>query len=188
MLRNLASVMAALLMLMLMPSIMVMAVPGTQGAHKIVVFPFEIIDATRTSGPMGYDLGGGLPSGPDKDEVRRLKVISDDLASRIVRDGRYELVGGAELAVVLGKAGPIHTCNGCEDDIARSLGAPLVLIATVEKLSDLLFNFNLYLRDVAQQKVVSIMSTTIQGSTDEAWLRGIRYLAERKLLQPGDAK
>lgn len=187
MVRNLASMMAAML-LMLMSAIMTMAAPGALGAHKIIVFPFEIIDATRTSGPMGYDLGGGLPAGPDEDEVRRLKLISKDLASRIAKDGRYELTGGPELAALVEKSVPIHKCNGCEDDIARSLGAPLVLIATVEKLSDLLFNFNLYLRDVAQQKVVSIMSTTIQGSTDEAWLRGIRYLAERKLLQPGDAK
>ncbi len=185
MVRNLASVMAALL---LMPSIMIMVAPRALGAQKIVVFPFEIIDATQTSSPMGYDLGGGLPAGPDKDELRRLKLISDDLVRRISEDGRYEPVGGSDLAADVEKTGPIYKCNGCEDDIAGRLGAKLALIATVEKLSDLLFNFNLYLRDVSQAKVTSIMSTTIQGSTDEAWLRGIRYLAERKLLQPGDGK
>lgn len=185
MVRNLASAVAALL---LVPSTMIVVTPRALGAQKIVVFPFEVIDATKTSGPTGYDLGGGLPAGPDEDEVRRLKVISDELVRRIDKDGRYELVGRSGLAAEIEKVGPIYKCNGCEDDIAKRLGAGLVLIATVEKLSDLLFNFNLYLRDVSQEKVTSIMSTTIQGSTDEAWLRGIRYLAERKLLQPGDAK
>lgn len=182
--RILASLLAAVLV---MPSVMVadmfVAAQRAQAVEKVVVFPFEIIDATRTAGPMGYDLGGGLPTGPDEDEVRRLKVISDDLVRRILADGRYEPVGGAVLAADIEKLGPIHKCNGCEDDIARRFGAGLALISTVEKLSDLLFNFNLYMRDVSAGKVTAVMSTTIQGSTDEAWLRGIRYLAERKLLK-----
>ncbi|HRY06242.1 MAG TPA: DUF3280 domain-containing protein [Hyphomicrobiaceae bacterium] len=185
MVRNLASLIAALA---LVSSVMIFCVPQALGAQRIVVFPFEIIDVTRGSGPMGYELGGGLPTGPDQDEMRRLKIISDDLVARIIKDGRYQPVGGSELMSEVEKLGPIYKCNGCEDDIAKRFAAPLALIATVEKLSDLLFNFNLYLRDVAHQKVVSIMSTTIQGSTDEAWLRGVRYLAERKLLQPGEAK
>jgi hypothetical protein len=161
---------------------------GAAAAPKVALLPFEIIDSTRISSPMGYDLGGGLPAGPDTDEVRRLKLITDDLRRRIREDGRYALVGSDALAAEAEKLGPIHKCNGCEDDIAKRAGAGLVLVATVEKLSDLLFNFNLYLRDVSEQKLKSVMSTTIQGSTDEAWLRGVRYLAERKLLPPGDAK
>lgn len=185
MVRYLASLLVAPL---LIPIFMTTTSRSCLGAEKIVVFPFEIIDATKSSGPMGYELGGGLPAGPDKDEMRRLNVISDDLVRRILQDGRYQPVGGRELSGEIEKASPIYKCNGCEDDIATRFGARLALIATVEKLSDLLFNFNLYLRDVSQQKVTTIMSTTIQGSTDEAWLRGVRYLAERKLLQPGDAK
>jgi hypothetical protein len=120
--------------------------------------------------------------------VTRLDLISKDLERRIREDGRYALVAADAIADDVKKLGPIHKCNGCEDDIAKKAGARLALIATVEKLSDLLFNFNLYLRDVEKGAIRSIMSTTIQGSTDEAWLRGIRYLAERKLFQPGDAR
>ncbi len=185
MVRYLASGTIALL---LMPLFLSIASSQAAGPEKVVVFPFELIDVTNSSGPMGYEVGGGLPAGPDKDEVRRLKLITDDLVRRIAEDGRYAVVAENDLAPELEKAVPIHKCNGCEDDIAKRFGANLALIMTVEKLSDLLFNFNLYLRDVTQQKVTSIMSTTIQGSTDEAWLRGVRYLAERKLLQPGDAK
>lgn len=185
MVRYLASVISALL---LIPVLLLMASANALAAEMIAVFPFAIIDVTKSSGPMGYDLGGGLPTGPNKDELRRLKLISDDLVRRIAEDGRYELVAGDQIAAEVQKTGPIHECNGCEDELAKRLGADFALIATVEKLSDLLFNFNLYLRDVSQQKVTSIMSTTVQGSNDEAWLRGVRYLAERKLLQPGDAK
>lgn len=177
-----------LVLLGVIAPLMVTSPRPAAAASKLIVFPFEMIDVTKASSPMGYDLGGGLPTGPDPEEVRRLKLISDDLVRRITEDGRYQPVGGQDLVSEVEKLGPIHKCNGCEDDIAKRLGAALVLVATVEKLSDLLFNFNLYLRDVTGEKLRAVMSTTIQGSTDEAWLRGVRYLAERKLLQPGEGK
>lgn len=161
---------------------------ASSASARLVVFPFELIDATQDAGAMGLGAGGGLPSGPKPDEVRRLRLITDNLRQRITADGRYGLIDEQASAADVAEKGPIHKCNGCEDDIAKKSGADLVLVATVEKLSDLLFNFNLYLRDVAQQKLRTVMSTTVQGSTDEAWLRGIRYLAERKLLVPGEAK
>ncbi len=172
--------------LVMMPALVVAA--PSDGSPALALFPFEMIDAAQDAGAMGYGAGGGLPTGPDKEEVRRLKAISDDLARRIAADGRYKLIPSQSLADEIAKLGPIHKCNGCEDDIAKRAGARLALIATVEKLSDLLFNFNLYLRDVAEQKLTNVMSTTIQGSTDEAWSRGIRYLAERKLLVKGETK
>lgn len=157
-------------------------------AAKLVVFPFELIDATQDAGVMGLGAGGGLPTGPKPDELRRLRLITENLRQRIAADGRYGLIEDQLSAADVAEKGPIHKCNGCEDDIAKKAGADLALVATVEKLSDLLFNFNVYLRDVAQQKLRAVMSTTVQGSTDEAWLRGIRYLAERKLLGPGEVK
>lgn len=161
---------------------------GLTAAPRLAVLPFEIIDATQDANAMALGYGGGLPKGPNADEARRLTIISQDLVRRIEADGRYELVQLAAVLPDIEAKGPIHKCNGCEDDIAKKVAAQLVMIATVEKLSDLLFNFNLYLRDVTAQKITAVMSTTVQGSTDEAWLRGIRYLAERKLLTPGDKK
>ena len=157
-------------------------------APKLVLFPFEMVDAAQDAGAMGMGFGGGLPMGPDKAEVRRLALITDDLRQRIANDARYDLISADLVVADVEKLGPIHKCNGCEDDIARKAGAEVAVIAIVEKLSDLLYNFNLYVRDVAQQKLTAVMSTTVQGSTDEAWRRGIRYLAERKLLQAGEAR
>lgn len=149
---------------------------------RLLLFPFEMIDATSSSAMYGYDAPGGLPTGPLPAETQRLARITDNLAERITKDGRYDLVDPAPVAAEIEAKRPISQCNGCEDDIAKAAGAELAIIATVEKLSDLLFNFKLYLRDVSSQKVTNVMSTTVQGSTDEAWMRAIRYLAERQLL------
>lgn len=156
--------------------------PPHAAAARLLLFPFEIIDATQSAGAFGYHQPGGLPTGPSKAETERLQRITADLRDRIVRDGRYALVGDAATSAEIEAKKPISQCNGCEDDIAGKAGAEVALVATVEKLSDLLFNFKLYLRDVPAQKLTAIMSTTVQGSTDEAWLRGVRYLAERQLL------
>lgn len=167
-----------------------LALPDVAAAGpRVLLFPFEIVDATESAGAYGYDQPGGLPTGPSQAETARLKRISADLAARIEKDGRYTLVGNAAIDADIEAKKPISKCNGCEDDIAKAAGASLALVAVVEKLSDLLFNFKLYLRDVPAQKVTSVMSITVQGSTDEAWLRGVRYLAERQLLvAEGNAK
>jgi hypothetical protein len=161
---------------------------GAQSAHgatRTVVFPFELIDATQTAGAFGYDAPGGLPQGPSKAETERLARISADLRERVAKDARFMLVPEADVAAEVAAKQPISQCNGCEDDIAKSAGARLALVATVEKLSDLLFNFKLYLRDVREQKLTAVLSTTVQGSTDEAWARGVRHLAERQLHAAG---
>lgn len=182
MLRFLVSLVAGMVLSPAMP----MAVAGD--APRAVLFPFEMVDAAQDAGALGLGFGGGLPKGPDAEEVRRLGMISEDLRQRITADGRYRLVPAEAVAGDIEKRGPIHKCNGCEDDIAKAAGADIALVGIVEKLSELLYNFNIYVRDVDAGKLSAVMSTTVQGSTDEAWARGIRYLAERKLLQPGDKK
>lgn len=157
-------------------------------APRLLLFPFELIDATQNQSMIGIGPPMGLPSGPSQAERERLATITRALEKRIADDGRYALADRTPIAADLEAKSPIAKCNGCEDDLAAKVGADLAIVATVEKLSDLLFNFNLYLRDVKSQKLTAVMSTTIQGSTDEAWLRGIRYLAERKLLTAGDAR
>lgn len=167
--------------LLAIPALLALASPAA-AATKLLLFPFELIDATAGPAAYGYDAPGGLPTGPSKAETDRLKTITSDLAARIAKDGRYEIVSTEKVAAEIEAKRPISQCNGCEDDIARAAGAGKAIIATVEKLSDLLFNFKLYVRDVEAQKLEAIMSTTVQGSTDEAWLRGVRYLAERQLF------
>ena len=46
----------------------------------------------------------------------------------------------------------------------------------MQKVSNLILNINLQLRDVATGKLVQAASTDIRGNTDESWEHGIRYL------------
>ena len=48
----------------------------------------------------------------------------------------------------------MYKCNGCEDDLAKKVGADIAFIGTVRKASDVLFTVSIYVRDVTSQKVI----------------------------------
>jgi hypothetical protein len=51
-------------------------------------------------------------------------------------------------------AAPIANCNGCERDFALKAGADLAAWGTVQKVSNLILNINVYLEDAHTKKDV----------------------------------
>jgi Protein of unknown function (DUF2380) len=81
-------------------------------------------------------------------------------------------------------AGPeIGTCNACEADSARGLGAARAAYGEVQKVSNLILNINVYLEDAATGRVVFVKSTDIRGNTDDSWSRGLKFLVKNYLLE-----
>jgi hypothetical protein len=62
------------------------------------------------------------------------------------------------------------------------LGAQLVVIPWVQKVSNLILNINVTILDAATGRVVAGGSVDIRGNTDESWSRGLSYLARERLL------
>ena len=69
-------------------------------------------------------------------------------------------------------------------DLAQRLGADLSITGTVQKVSNLILNMNVYIRDVHTGKVVISMSADFRGNTDESWSRAANYLLRNRLLAP----
>ena len=80
-------------------------------------------------------------------------------------------------------AGYLHGCNGCEARIARDLGAELAVSGTVQKVSNLILNINIYVRDAASGKRLRAMSADIRGNTDQSWSHGLKYLVKNRFLK-----
>jgi hypothetical protein len=53
----------------------------------------------------------------------------------------------------------------------------------VQKVSNLILNINLYVRDVATTKMLKVGSVDIRGNTDESWFRGLRYLVKNRMYK-----
>lgn len=156
----------ALCMLPAAPAMAASAIP-------VAVFDFELLD-TSLEGEVG---------GPRADEQQRLLLISDKLRRQLEASGRYRVVALDAAAERIEAAGHLHGCNGCEAKIARDLGAEQAMTGTVQKVSNLILNINLYVRDAATGKRLRAVSVDIRGNTDESWSRGLSYLVRNRLLK-----
>jgi hypothetical protein len=144
--------------------------------QKAIIFPFDLIDQQQQ-----FEIGL-MPKGIDPEEKRRLTLITDELTKLIKESGRYEVVDPTPIAAEIEEKSPVWKCNGCEDDLAKKVGADVAIIGTVRKASDVLFTVSVYIRDVAKEKVVKQGSAEIYGNTDAMWLRGVRYAVQRRLF------
>ena len=148
-------------------------------AEKAIIFPFDLIDQSQQ-----FEIGL-MPKGIDPEEKRRLQVISEELTRLMKESGRYEVVDTAPIAKEIDDKSPIHKCNGCEDDLAKKVGADIAFIGTVRKASDVLFTVSIYVRDVKNQKIIHQGSSEIYGNTDKMWLRAVNYIVDRRLYADG---
>jgi hypothetical protein len=141
-----------------------------EDAKKAAVFDLELIDTSLE----------GEIRGENAAESRRLRMASDRLRRELAGTGAYVLIDQAPAAAAVKAAGFLHGCNGCEADIARALGAEIAVTGTVQKVSNLILNINVYMTDVGTRKRVAA-SVDIRGNTDESWVRGVSYLVRNRL-------
>ena len=150
-----------------LPILLLLASNAALAAPKAAIFPFDIRDVEQE--------GELIPKLKTEDQ-RRMKLVADELAALMKRDGTYEPVDLAPLAKEVDAASPFSKCNGCEADLAKKAGADLAVTGYVDKLSDSLISLQLFARDASTGELTKSMSAEIRGNTDELWLHGIRYL------------
>ena len=141
------------------------AAPGP-ATKSIAVLDFELIDDTADK--------ASVPA-----QMERLKMISQQLREELEREGLCRVVDNAPAAELIRRlraSQELHQCNGCELDIAKALGAELVAVTWVQKVSNLILNINLEIKDVATGATRLTKSVDIRGNTDTSWRRGISYL------------
>jgi Protein of unknown function (DUF2380) len=152
-----------------------MVAPTASAAEpaRIAVFDLELVD-TSLQGEM---------KGTDPADQARLRMVQEELRTRLKESGRFELVDTAPVADQIDDAGVLWSCNGCEVGIAKRLDADLALVGWVQKVSNLMLNLNVVIRDTATREQVFASSVDIRGNTDESWQHGIRYLLNNRLLK-----
>jgi hypothetical protein len=123
---------------------------------------------------------------------RRLAALQQQLHEGLAREQLYTLVDNpaAQAAIERLRAGHAHLldCPGCAQEIGQAAGAELVLVGWVQKVSQLILNINIELRETASDRVLLSKSVDLRGNTDESWQRGLRFMlrdwAERRAANP----
>ncbi len=143
--------------------------PNAQAAAlpSVAVFYFEMINTSPQ------------PTAP-AEEVR-LKRLAETLRKRLAESGLVQVVdiGPVEEAA---QASNLQACGGCDADLAKKVGAQLSITGTVQKVSELILNENIYLRDAASGKMLAVMSADMRGNTDETWSRTLAWLIRYRLI------
>jgi hypothetical protein len=140
---------------------------------KLAVFDFEMID---TSLP-------GEVYGPRADEHHRLLRVGDQLRKELGESGKFRVLDIAPVNVAAHQSN-LQACGGCDVKLAKQLDADLEITGVVQKVSNLILNINVYLRDVHTGRLMTAASVDMRGNTDESWSRATRYLIRERLLAP----
>jgi hypothetical protein len=121
------------------------------------------------------------PTKPE--EEARLRMLDELLRKKLDGSGRFTLVAvSPELQREIARGTEIRDCNGCERNYARKAGADWAAWGTVQKVSNLILNINLYLEDAQTGKLEFAKSVDIRSNTDESWRRGLDYMLRHYLF------
>ena len=150
-------------------------IPWAAGAapSQVAVFDFELIDTSLQ----------GEVDGPRPDEQGRLMRAGDQVRKALAASGQFTVLDIAPVNAAA-HGSNLQACGGCEVQLARQLGADLVITGTVQKVSNLILNMNFYVHDVNTGRLVIAMSADMRGNTDESWTRVADYLLRNRLLAP----
>jgi Protein of unknown function (DUF2380) len=147
---------------------------GPSDAQSVAVFNFELIDSSLE----------GAIRGARADEQERLARVSDQLRQLLRDSCQFSL---ADLTPIANEAqaSNLQACGGCDIRLARHIGAELAITGTVQKVSNLILNMNIYVRDASSGATIAAMSADMRGNTDESWSRTLNWLVRNRLLAPG---
>ena len=146
---------------------------GPTVAQSVAVFDFELIDTSLEAAIRGARL----------DEQERLARLSDQLRQLLRDSGRFSLVDIAPIAREA-QASNLQACGGCDIQLARRIVAELAITGTVQKVSNLILNMNIYIREASSGATIAAMTADMRGNTDESWSRTLDWLVRNRLLAP----
>lgn len=144
--------------------------------------PVRATDAPRVAF-FGFSLINTSLEPTKPEEEARLTMLDGLFRQKLDACGRFKIVpipDGVQKALAGQPA--IQNCNGCERDAALKSGGDWAAWGTVQKVSNLILNINLYMEDGRSGKMEFVKSVDIRGNTDESWRRGLDYMLRHYLL------
>lgn len=146
------------------------AIAQDRAPVDVALFDFELIDSSVEGEIMGKN----------PDETRRTAALGEQLRQAFEQAEGFELVDMAPVTEEAARRS-LQSCGGCDVTLAEQVGADWSVTGTVQKVSNLILNINVYVRDVDTGEMIQGMSADIRGNTDESWQRGLDWLIRNRL-------
>jgi hypothetical protein len=156
---------------------LLVSTPARADTPKLAIFDFELLD-TSLEGEM---------RGPQADERDRLMLISDQVRKQLTKSGKFQLRDISPVKAAA-EGSNLQACGGCDVQYAQRIGADLVITGVMKKISTLILNLTIFVRDVHTGQLITAMNADFRGNTDESWTRATSYLVRNRLLAPNYGK
>jgi Protein of unknown function (DUF2380) len=147
-----------------------LAVSAAHAQPSLLLLDFEMVDEMHDPASAGADLARLERAGPQLREAMA--------ACPAYRVAETEPAKPA-IALAASQNAYLYRCNGCTAEIGAAANVDQVAFAWVQKVSNLILNFNLEIRDVRNDSILVAKSVDVRGNTDQSWSRGIKSLARR---------
>lgn len=149
------------------------------GLRSVVVLDLELVDDQHNPATVGA-------------QQRRLREAHVQLQRALEQRGLYRVLEPAPTAALQASLRSqqafLYRCADCAEQVGRLAGAELAMTGWVQKVSELILNFNVEVHDVARQEVVLAKSVDMRGNEDLSWRRAVDYLvrdmAEKRARNP----
>ncbi len=143
--------------------------PATDDIPHVAFMGFQLINTSLE------------PTTPTEDQ--RIHMLDDLFKQKLDASGRFKMVPiPSDLRQEIDAGPEISNCNGCQRGWARKVGADWVAWGTVQKVSNLIPNINVYMEDARTGKPQFVKSVDIRGNSDESWRPGLDYLLRHYLF------
>ncbi len=142
---------------------------------------------------IGFELVDEQPDSARAAQLRgRLAAIKAQLEQGLQARALYRVVDTAAAAELIEAQRERHAflyrCNACLAEVGQRLGTRLVAVGWVQRVSELILNINVSVRDAQTDAEVLSKSVDLRGNTDETWARGVNFMlrdwAERRARNP----
>ncbi len=107
-----------------------------------------------------------------------------DLVRKLLTDKGITVIDTAPQAAKINVNLPLSQCNGCDQDIAKALGADIEVTTAVQPSSSVIFNISGNIKDVKTNRVLREGVVDIRGEGEDVWNHGIKFLVKEHLLEP----
>lgn len=140
---------------------------------RLAVFDLEMVDTSLE------DPTRGLRA----DDRDRLQRTGEQFRKELGESGKFQILDISPVSAAAHQSN-LQACGGCDVKLAQQLDADLEMTGVVQKVSNLILNIRVYLRDVHTGRLLAAVNADMRGDTDESWSRTTRYLVRERLLAP----
>lgn len=137
---------------------------------KLVVFDFELIDISLLGEFYGLRF-----------EEVWFVFIGEQLCGELMKFGKFEVFDIVLVRDVVCYVN-LQVCGGCDLKFVGELGVEFEIIGMVQKVLNLIINFNIYLWEVKIGVMIMVVSVDMCGNIDEVWICMMSYLICNRLL------